>query len=106
MDTAIAIWNRVIIHTALFQNIISDRDPRFTSDLWEDLRNLFGTKLSFSKACHPHTDGLAKRMIKTVEDIKRIFCAYVLELKDSYGFTHDWCTLIPALELEYKTSIY
>ncbi|MBW0543803.1 hypothetical protein O181_083518 [Austropuccinia psidii MF-1] len=36
----------------------------------------------------------------------RRFCAYGLEFKDSDGFTHDWCTLIPALELEYKTSIH
>ncbi|MBW0500302.1 hypothetical protein O181_040017 [Austropuccinia psidii MF-1] len=36
--------------------------------------------------------------------IKR-FCAYGLEFKDSDGFTHYWCTLIPALELEYKASI-
>ncbi|MBW0576022.1 hypothetical protein O181_115737 [Austropuccinia psidii MF-1] len=31
MDTAIMIWNKVISHTGLFQNIISDRDPKFTS---------------------------------------------------------------------------
>ncbi|MBW0531634.1 hypothetical protein O181_071349 [Austropuccinia psidii MF-1] len=36
----------------------------------------------------------------------RRFCACGLELKDSDGFTHDWCTLIPALEWEYKTSIH
>ncbi|MBW0577414.1 hypothetical protein O181_117129 [Austropuccinia psidii MF-1] len=36
----------------------------------------------------------------------RIFYAYGLEIKDSYGFTHYWCTLIPALELAYKTSIH
>ncbi|MBW0517175.1 hypothetical protein O181_056890 [Austropuccinia psidii MF-1] len=34
------------------------------------------------------------------------FCAYWLELKDSDGFTHDWCTLIPALALSYKTSVH
>ncbi|MBW0590524.1 hypothetical protein O181_130239, partial [Austropuccinia psidii MF-1] len=34
------------------------------------------------------------------------FCAYGLEFKDSDGFTHDWCTLLPALEPEYKTSIH
>ncbi|MBW0557148.1 hypothetical protein O181_096863 [Austropuccinia psidii MF-1] len=45
-------------------------------------------------------------MIQTLEDIIRRFCAYGLELKDSNGFTHDWCTLIPALELAYKTSIH
>ncbi|MBW0587761.1 hypothetical protein O181_127476 [Austropuccinia psidii MF-1] len=36
----------------------------------------------------------------------RRFCAYGLEFKDSDGFTHDWCTLIPALELAYKTSVH
>ncbi|MBW0547852.1 hypothetical protein O181_087567 [Austropuccinia psidii MF-1] len=45
-------------------------------------------------------------MIQTLEDMIRIFCAYGLELKYSDGFTHDWCTLIPALELAYKTSIH
>ncbi|MBW0577747.1 hypothetical protein O181_117462 [Austropuccinia psidii MF-1] len=36
----------------------------------------------------------------------RRLCAYGLQFKDSDGFTHDCCTLIPALELEYKTSIH
>ncbi|MBW0583394.1 hypothetical protein O181_123109 [Austropuccinia psidii MF-1] len=36
----------------------------------------------------------------------RRFCAYRLELKDSDGFTHDWYTLIPALELGHKTSTH
>ncbi|MBW0517453.1 hypothetical protein O181_057168 [Austropuccinia psidii MF-1] len=30
----------------------------------------------------------------------------ITEIKDSYGFTHDWCTLIPELELSYKISIH
>ncbi|MBW0493899.1 hypothetical protein O181_033614 [Austropuccinia psidii MF-1] len=29
IDTALLIWNRVISHTGLFKNIISDRDPKF-----------------------------------------------------------------------------
>ncbi|MBW0589738.1 hypothetical protein O181_129453 [Austropuccinia psidii MF-1] len=36
----------------------------------------------------------------------RRFCTYGLEFKDSDGFTHDWCTLIPVLELAYKTSVH
>ncbi|MBW0474987.1 hypothetical protein O181_014702 [Austropuccinia psidii MF-1] len=95
MDTSLLIWNRVISCTGLFKNIISDRDPKFTSSLWTNLHNLFGTKLSFSTAYHPHTGGLAERMIQTLEDIIRIFCAYGLEFKDSFGFTHDCFTLIP-----------
>ncbi|MBW0506762.1 hypothetical protein O181_046477 [Austropuccinia psidii MF-1] len=106
MDTALLILNRVISHTGLFRNIISDRDPKLTSALWTNLCKLLGTKLSFSTAYHPQTDGLAKRMIQTFEDMIRRFFCYGLELEDSDGFTHDWCTLIPELELTYKTSIH
>ncbi|MBW0533519.1 hypothetical protein O181_073234 [Austropuccinia psidii MF-1] len=106
MDTGLLIWNRVIYHTGLFKNIISDRDSKFTSALWTNLHMLLGTKLSFSTAYHPQIDGLAERMIQTLEEMIRILCAYGLEFQDSDGFTHDWCTLIPALELAYKTSIH
>ncbi|MBW0530854.1 hypothetical protein O181_070569 [Austropuccinia psidii MF-1] len=79
MDTAKMIWNKFISHKGLFQNIIT---------------------------YHPQADGLAEITIQTLEDIIRRFCAYGLEFKDCDGFTHDWCTLIPALELAYKTSIH
>ncbi|MBW0514750.1 hypothetical protein O181_054465 [Austropuccinia psidii MF-1] len=59
MDTAIMIWNRVISHTGLFQNIISDRHTKFTSALWTNFHSLFGAKLSFSTACHPQAYGAA-----------------------------------------------
>ncbi|MBW0569203.1 hypothetical protein O181_108918 [Austropuccinia psidii MF-1] len=45
-------------------------------------------------------------MIQTLEDMIKRFCAYGLEFKDSYGFTHAWCTLRPELELAYKISIH
>ncbi|MBW0529169.1 hypothetical protein O181_068884 [Austropuccinia psidii MF-1] len=91
------IFNIVISHTGLFQNIISDRDPKFTSTLWTNIHNLFGTKLSFSTAYHPKAYGLAERMIQTLEEMIRRFCTCGLEFKDSDCFTHDWCTLIPAI---------
>ncbi|MBW0495882.1 hypothetical protein O181_035597 [Austropuccinia psidii MF-1] len=47
MDTAIMIWKKALSHIGLFQNIISDRNPKFTSALWTNLHNLFETKLSF-----------------------------------------------------------
>ncbi|MBW0551713.1 hypothetical protein O181_091428 [Austropuccinia psidii MF-1] len=106
MDTALVIWNGVVSWTGIFTNIISDRDPKFTSALWTNLHQVFGTKLSFSIAYHPQTDGLAERMIQTLEDIVRRLCAYGLEFKYCDGFTHDWFTLLPELELAYKTSIH
>ncbi|MBW0504638.1 hypothetical protein O181_044353 [Austropuccinia psidii MF-1] len=84
MDTALPIWNRVVSWTGIFTNIVSDRDPKFTSELWTNIHQLFGTKLSFSEAYHPQTDGLAERIIQTLEEM---------------------CTLLPAPELECKTSI-
>ncbi|MBW0546045.1 hypothetical protein O181_085760 [Austropuccinia psidii MF-1] len=106
MDTAILICNRVVSWSGIFTNIISDRDPKFTSALWTNLHQLFGTKLSFSTAYHPQSDGLAERMIQTLEDMVRRFCEYGLEFEDCDGFTHDWFTLLQALELAYKTSIH
>ncbi|MBW0554635.1 hypothetical protein O181_094350 [Austropuccinia psidii MF-1] len=105
MDTALLIWKRVISHTDLFKNIISDRDPKSTSALWTNLHMLLGKKLSFSTVYHPQTDGLAERMIQTLKEMIRRFCAYGLDFRDSDGFTHYWCPLIPELELAYKTSI-
>ncbi|MBW0504226.1 hypothetical protein O181_043941 [Austropuccinia psidii MF-1] len=68
----------------------SKRDPKFTSDIWTNLHQLFGTKLSFSEAYHPQTDATAERMLQTLEDMVRRFCAYFLQLEDLDGFTHDW----------------
>ncbi|MBW0463430.1 hypothetical protein O181_003145 [Austropuccinia psidii MF-1] len=84
----------------------SDRELNLTSALWTNLHKLLGKKISFSTAYHLQTDVFAERMIQTLEDIIRRFCAYFLKHKDSYGFTHDWCTLIPELELAYKTAIH
>ncbi|MBW0531253.1 hypothetical protein O181_070968 [Austropuccinia psidii MF-1] len=60
MDTALLIWNRVISHTGLFKNIISDRDPKFTLALWTNLHNILGKKLAFSTDYDPQTAGLAE----------------------------------------------
>ncbi|MBW0507872.1 hypothetical protein O181_047587 [Austropuccinia psidii MF-1] len=57
------------------------------------------TKLSFSTAYHPQTDGLAERMIQNLEDMIRRLCASGLEFKELDVFTHYWCTLIHELEL-------
>ncbi|MBW0575998.1 hypothetical protein O181_115713 [Austropuccinia psidii MF-1] len=106
MDTALLLWNRVVSWTGILKNIITHRVPKFTSALLTNLHQLFAPKLSFSIAYLPQTDGLAEIMIQTLEDMVRIFCSYCLELKYCDGFTHNWCTVLPAFELAYKTSIY
>ncbi|MBW0494866.1 hypothetical protein O181_034581 [Austropuccinia psidii MF-1] len=49
---------------------------------------------------------MAEVMIQTLEHMVRIFWQYGLEFKDCDGFTHDWCTLLPAMELAYNTFIH
>ncbi|MBW0481655.1 hypothetical protein O181_021370 [Austropuccinia psidii MF-1] len=82
LDTALLFFNNIISTCGVSKIIISDREPKFTSEFWTNLYDMLGTKLSFSTAYHPQTDGLAERMIQTMEDILRRFCAYGMEYKD------------------------
>ncbi|MBW0475738.1 hypothetical protein O181_015453 [Austropuccinia psidii MF-1] len=84
----------------------SYRDSKLALALWTNIHSLFGTGLSLSTAYHPQTLGLAERVVQTLQEMIRRFCPYCLELKYSYVFTHEWCKLIPALKLAYKTSIH
>ncbi|MBW0543544.1 hypothetical protein O181_083259 [Austropuccinia psidii MF-1] len=65
---------------------------------------MLGTKLAFSTAYLPQMDELAERMIQTMEALIRRFCAYGMEYKDHEGYTHDWVTLLPEVQLAYNTS--
>ncbi|MBW0473776.1 hypothetical protein O181_013491 [Austropuccinia psidii MF-1] len=97
MDTDLLFWNNIISTCGVPKNIISHRDPKFTSEFWTNLYDMLGTKLAFPTAYHPQTDGLSKRMIQTMEEILRRFCAYGMEYKDHEGYTHDRVTLLPAV---------
>ncbi|KAG8492659.1 hypothetical protein CXB51_010105 [Gossypium anomalum] len=76
-------------------SIILDRDPRFTSRFWKKLQKALGTKLSFSTAFHPQTDGQLERVIQVLEDMLR--CC-VLEFQGS------WEKYLPLVEFAYNNS--
>ncbi|XP_052483008.1 uncharacterized protein LOC128036156 [Gossypium raimondii] len=42
-------------------SVISDRDPRFTSQFWKKLHEAPGSRLDFSTAFHPQTNGQSQR---------------------------------------------
>ncbi|MBW0493144.1 hypothetical protein O181_032859 [Austropuccinia psidii MF-1] len=82
MDTAFLFWNNIISTCGVPKIIISDRDPKFTSEFRTNLYDMLGTKLAFSTAYHPQTDGLAERINQTMEDILRRLYAYGMEYKE------------------------
>ncbi|MBW0471150.1 hypothetical protein O181_010865 [Austropuccinia psidii MF-1] len=53
MDTAFLFWNNMIFTCGVPKFIISDRDPKFTSELQTNLYDIPGTKLSFYTSYHP-----------------------------------------------------
>ncbi|MBW0489493.1 hypothetical protein O181_029208 [Austropuccinia psidii MF-1] len=99
IDSALLLWNNIISTCGVPKIIISHRDPKFTSEIWTNLYEMIGTKIAFSSAYHPETDGLAERMIQKMEDIIQRFCSYGIKYKDCEGYTHDWVTLLPAVQL-------
>jgi hypothetical protein len=75
--------------------LVSDRDPRFTSDFWQSLMRPLGTRLNISTAYHPQTDGQTERTNRTLEQILR---AYV------HPFHDNWSTLLPLVEFAYNNA--
>jgi transposase InsO family protein len=53
--------------------IVSDRDPKFTSNFWKELFNGFGTKLNFSTTYHPESYGKIERVNQVIEDMLRMY---------------------------------
>nr|GFC80184.1 retrotransposable element Tf2 [Tanacetum cinerariifolium] len=51
--------------------IVSYRDLRFTSRFWKGLQKDWGTRLKFSTAFHPQTNGQSERTIQTLKDMLR-----------------------------------
>ncbi|RVW41781.1 Transposon Ty3-G Gag-Pol polyprotein [Vitis vinifera] len=62
MDRFASLYVREIVRMhGVPVSIVSDRDPCFTSRFWHSLQKALGTKLSFSIAFHPQTDGQPER---------------------------------------------
>ncbi|KAA0066793.1 DNA/RNA polymerases superfamily protein [Cucumis melo var. makuwa] len=87
--------DRIVSQHGVPVSIVSDRDLRFTSKFWPCVQKTMGTKLKFSTAFHPQTDGQSERTIQTLEDMLR---ACVLQFKGS------WDTHLSLMEFAYNNS--
>nr|XP_043632205.1 uncharacterized protein LOC122603512 [Erigeron canadensis] len=87
----------VIARHGIPVSIVSDRDTRFTSHFWRKFHEDMGTKLHFSTAYHPQTDGQSERTIQTLEDMLR---ASIID------FGGPWDAYLPLAEFSYNNSYH
>jgi hypothetical protein len=85
-DIANILFSSVICRGFLPSTIISDRDSKYTSDLWASIMSKLGTKIELASACHQQADP-AERTIQTVQTVLRCY----KEL--------DWVSRLPYVEL-------
>jgi hypothetical protein len=74
------------------ENIVSDRDPKFTANFWKNLNKALGIKLLMSTSAHPQTDGQSEAAVKVIQKLLRPFCLQ----------EQDWEKLLPSLEFAYN----
>jgi hypothetical protein len=77
--------------------IVSDRDPRFTSKFWRALMERLGVSQAMSSAFHPETDGNTERVNRVLEDMLR---HYVDPTQA------NWDSLLPLVEFAINDSVH
>ena len=70
-EVAVVLFDEWYCENGLMQQIITDRDHLFTSELWTALHKLTGVKLKMSTAYHPQTDGASERTNKMLNQAIR-----------------------------------
>jgi hypothetical protein len=78
-------------------SIVSDRDPTFTRNFWQELFKLQGTQLHLNTSYHPQTDGQTKIVNKCLETYLMCFAS---ERKN------QWAQWLPLAEWWYNTSYH
>jgi len=95
-DLAVVFAQEIWKFHGLPTDIVSDRDSRFTSEIWKEFLRLSGIRPWMSTAFHPQTDGQTERLNHTIEAYLRAFVG-----KEQ----NDWVQLLPMAEFVYNNSI-
>jgi hypothetical protein len=95
VQVAQLIYDHVVRLHGFPDNIVSDRDSKFTSRFWSALWKLSGTQLKMSSSYHPQSDGQTENVNRVVSDILR---AYVNEDRT------DWDRHLTAVEIAINSS--
>ncbi len=82
-------------HHGLPKAIVSDRDPRFTSNFWRAVTARIGCHQAMSTAHHPQTDGQTERANRSLKDMLR---CYVNSKQN------DWDEYLAPLEFAYNNA--
>lgn len=79
------------------ETIVSDRDSLFLSEFWQNLFKLTGTRLNFTTAYHPQSDGSTERVNQCLEQYLRNMTSEVPK---------NWSTWLASAEWWYNTTFH
>jgi len=97
LGVATLLLDHVYKRFGLPDKIISDRDPCFASQLFQELGRLLRIKLAMSTAYHPQTDRQTEHVNQEVEIYLRIFCS---------NNPDTWRMLLPTAEFAINQRIH
>src|SRR3954469_23978359 len=75
-EIAEIFFKTIFRHHGLPTTIVCDRDSKFTSNFWKALFSILNTKIAYSTAYHPQTDGQTERMNQMLEQYLRMYIGY------------------------------
>jgi len=78
------------------KTIVSNRDVRFTSHFWRTLWNMVGTKLKFSTAYHPQTNGQTEVVNRNLGNLLRCLVQENLQ---------NWDLILPTAQIAYNSYV-